>query len=248
MGPQHNFRLHFKEDFQRKLFLDVILKEGLSQRKLAKLLGVSRCAIKHWAKPDRLLPEYIFNHLVKLHPWTKPYYKYVSEKIPMNWGQIKGGKIRGKMKSNLTKVERIRGFRKASISTRKRKVIGPKGEKMYNIGEKKIADFLLANNFDYQYEPVVNLGDKYAIPDFLVNDHIIERCGYSNWNVYWSNLVRKFKLFNKYKVGKIIVLVPSKHFDFAIKRLQRLNNLIILKEDEIEKLSKILEGPRAHNN
>ena len=96
----------------------------------------------------------------------------------MNWGQIKGGKIRGKMKSNLTKVERIKGFKKATIVTRKRKVIGPKGERMYNIGEKRIADFLLANNFNYQYEPVIDLGDKYAIPDFVVNNNIIERCSF----------------------------------------------------------------------
>jgi len=247
MEPQHDFRLNFKEDFQRKLFLDVILKETSSQRKLAKLLGVSRGAIKHWSKPDRLLPEYVFNHLIELYPWVKSYYKYVSKKVPINWGQMKGGKIRGKMKSNLTRFERIKGFRKANIVTRKRKVLGPKGERMYNIGEKKIADFLLKNNFDYHYEPVINLGDKYAIPDFLVNNNIIERCGYSNWNVYWSNLIRKFKLFERYEIGKVIVVVPSKHFNFAVKRLQRLNNLIILKEDDIEKMSKIL-GPRAHNN
>jgi len=239
------FRLYFRKDFQRKLFLDIISKENLSQRKLAKLLGVSRSATRHWSKPDRLLPKFIFNRLIKLFPWVKSYYKYVSKMVPMNWGQIKGGKIRGKMKSNLTKSDRIKGFRKANIVTLKRKVIGPKGEKMYNYGEKKIADFLIKNNFDYEYEPVINLGNKYAIPDFSVNGNIIERCGYSNWDIYWSNLIRKFKLFEKYKVGKVIVLIPANHFNFAIKRLQKLNNLIILKEEDTEILHKILraQGP-----
>ncbi|MEM5790598.1 MAG: hypothetical protein QXP77_00925 [Candidatus Aenigmatarchaeota archaeon] len=116
---------------------------------------------------------------------------------------------------------------------------------MYNIREKKIAEFLHTNNFPYQYEPIVNLGNKYVIPDFLVGNNIIERCGYSNLDIYWSNVRRKFKLFNKYKVWKIIVIIPPKHFDFAIKRLKGLNNLIIVKENEIEKIREILraQGP-----
>jgi hypothetical protein len=58
---------------------------------------------------------------------------------PANWGRIKGGKVGGKMKSNLTQKLRIKGFRLANQKTIKRKVLGPNGEKMYNIGEKKIS-------------------------------------------------------------------------------------------------------------
>ena len=240
-----NYRLQFKKSFQEKLFLDIISKEKLSQRKLAKLLGISRNTIKNWYREERLLPETIFVNLNKMFPWTETYSKFLLDKVPSNWGQIKGGKIRGKMKSNLTKSDRIKGFRKANLTTFKRKIIGPKGERMYNIGEKKIADFLIKNGFDYEYESVVNLGKNYAIPDFLVGDHIIERCGYSDWNVYWSNIRRKFKLFNKYKTGKIIALIPKKHFTFAVKKLYDLNNIIILREEDIEVLPKLFraQGP-----
>lgn len=242
MGPQHNFRLIFRRGFQQKLFLDIISKESLSQRKLANLLGVSRSAIKHWAKPDTLLPEHVFNHLVKLYPWTKSYYRYVSKKVPINWGQIKGGKIRGKMKTNLTKADRIKGFRKANIITRKRKVIGPKKEKMYNIGEKKIADFLVANNFDYQYEPTINLGDKYVFPDFLVNNIIIERCGYSDWEGYWSNILKKLKLYEKHFSGKVLIIVPPKNFKIAVKQVKSLDNVIIIKENQTQLIASHLKG------
>ena len=60
-------------------------------------------------------------------------------KLPLNWGQIKGGKIRGKMKNNLTRHDRIKVFRKANKTAFKRKVIGPKGEGTYNTEDKQVA-------------------------------------------------------------------------------------------------------------
>jgi len=226
-------KIVFKKLYQRKILLDVISRENLSQRKLAKLVEVSRSGIRHWIKEDRLLPESVFSQIVKLFPWTRMYKNHIINKLPSNWGQTKGGVKRVKMKD---------------FNAQRKKVIGPKGEIMYNAQEKKIAEFLHKNNLKYEYEPIFKLENKYCIPDFVVDGNIIERCGYGDWNVYWSNIIRKLKKFEKFKVGKVFILVPSKNFGLAIKKLKKLDNLIILKEEEIEALIELIKGPRAHSN
>jgi hypothetical protein len=236
------FRLKFRSGTQRRLFLDILSKEKLTQRNLAGLLGCSREGVKNWANDCRMLPEYIFDYLEKMFPWVAAYRNNIVGKVPLNWGQIRGGKIRSKMKNNLTNNDRIKGFRHANKITFKRKVVGPKGERMYNNGEKRIADLLFKNGFDYSYEPVINLGERYAIPDFVVGGNIIERCGYSNWDVYWSNAVRKFKLLRKCNSGKVILVIPSKHIVFAFEKLHKLKGLIILEEEHIEVLKDLLKG------
>ena len=144
------------------------------------------------------------------------------------------------MKNNLTKEDRIKGFRRARLKI-KRKVIGPNGELMFNNGEKKIAEELLRNKIKYTYEPVISLGKNYAIPDFAVNNVIIERCGYGNWKPYWSNLKRKIKRLENRKKYKIVILVPSCNFDIAIKRLGNTKNIDILKEENLESLLEFLK-------
>jgi hypothetical protein len=156
---------------------------------------------------------------------------------PANWGKIKGGKIRGKMKNNLTQKLRIKGFRIANQRTVKRKILGPNGEKMYNLGEKRLAELLVKYNLNYKYEPVIKLGSKYAFPDFLVKNCIIERCGYSDWPGYWNRILKKAKLYEKYFKGKFIILVPDNRFNIAIKKVGlRVKNVIILKESSLEVL------------
>lgn len=221
-------KLVFKKDFQRKLLLDVISIENLSQRKLARLMGASRRGIRHWINEDRLLPQSVFKQLITLFPWVREHKKHIIGRLPSNWGQSKGGVKRLKMRD---------------FNAQKKKIIGPKGELMYNIQERRIAHFFYKNNLKYKYEPIFKLGKRHCIPDFVIGNNIIERCGYGDWNIYWSNIIRKLKQFDRYKVGKVFILVPSKNFNLAIKKLRKLDNLIILKEEEIEVLPELIKGP-----
>lgn len=237
-------KILFVEGFQKKLLNRIMLKEKLSQRKFAKMLGISRWGLRHWLNEERLIPKSIYRFLLQKFPYIRIYQKYLLQELPYNWVQIKGGKIRSKTKCNLTTKDRIKGFKKARCISSKRKTIGPKGELMFNKEEKLIAEMLLKNDFEYQYEPIIYLGKNYAVPDFIVGGIIIERCGFGNWTPYWSNLVKKLKRLEKYKKGKVIILTPSKYFITAIKKLHKLNNLIILKEEDIEILTKYL-GPKG---
>ena len=232
-----------EEGFQSNFLNEIMIREKLTQRKFAKLLNVSRRGLRHWLNEERLIPKIIFITLLNKFSYIKTYQKYILKELPRNWVQIKGGKIRSKTKCNLTKKDRIKGFNKAKYSISQRKVIGPKGELMFNNGEELIAEFLLKNNFDYNYETIISLGKNYAVPDFIVSDIIIERCGFGNWTPYWSNLVKKLHRLEKYKKGKVIILTPSKYFEIATKKLHKINNLILLREEDIEVLPSLI---RAH--
>jgi len=239
-------KIIIEKGFQKKMFSEIISKEKLSQRKLAKLLNVSRSGVRHWMKEERKLPKLVFEKILKLFSWTVKYKKYSCGILPKNWVQIKGGKIRSKTKLNLTKEDRIKGFKKAKISMHQRKVVGPKGELMYNKDEKKIAEELIRNKIQYEYEPIISLGKNFAVPDFIVGNVIIERCGVGDWKPYWSNLKRKIKRLEKYKKKyKIVILVPSKYFSIAVRKLYNVKNIIILKEEKIELVLKFIraQGP-----
>jgi len=187
------------------------------------------------------LPENIFYECIKILPELSSYKLFIIDIYPTNWGRIKGGKIRGKMKSNLTKKLRIKGFRIANLKTVKRKIIGPNGEKMYNEAERRLAELLLKHDLEYKYEPLINLGDKYAFPDFLVKNTIIERCGYSDWPCYWNRTAEKIELYEKHFKGKFIIVVPPNRFDIAVRRLSsHVKNIIILKENTINILPKFI--------
>lgn len=238
-------RIVLKEGFQKKLLGEIMLKNNLSQRKLAKILNVSRSSIKNWKNEERLLPKEIFIKVLNLFPRFKIYNKYILTELPRNWAQIKGGKIRSKMKNNLTRKDRVKAFQNSKKFCFKRKIVGPKGELMFNKYENRIAECLLKNGLKYQYEPEVLLGKNYAFPDFLLDGIIIERCGFGNFENYWSILERKISRFNKYRKENIIILVPIKNFKIATKRLKKAKDIVIMTEEDLKTLPLIIKlmGP-----
>ena len=83
-----------------------------------------------------------------------------------------------------------------------------KGERVRNILEKEVADFLAKKGIQYKYEPYINIKNKAFFPDFLVNDNIIIEC------TMWRGYDKAVKLKNKIKAlenkYKIYVLIPEK--------------------------------------
>jgi len=97
----NNLRLKFKKGFQKRLLLELIKQNNLSQRKLSKFLLRSRRTIRLWIEEKALLPEEIYQKLIKKYPPCIKYDRFILDKKPNNWGQIKGGKIRyNQLKNN----------------------------------------------------------------------------------------------------------------------------------------------------
>lgn len=140
------------------------------------------------------------------------------------WGQTKGGKMRIRLYgSNLNKHNRILGGKAAqralisklganyeqfmrkisskgginSVRSKKnlmRKTIRPKGEPMFNQLEKDVAHILLSANVTYQYEPVLTVDHQIIIPDFKIENLIIECTKWTNTKVKAMALKEKIKI------------------------------------------------------
>lgn len=140
------------------------------------------------------------------------------------WGQTKGGKMRIKLYGcNLNKHNRILGGKAAqralisklganyeqfmrkisskgginSVRSKKnlmRKTIGPKGERMFNQLEKDVAHILLSANVTYQYEPILTVDHQIIIPDFKIENLIIECTKWTNAKVKAMSLKEKIKV------------------------------------------------------
>jgi len=164
------------------------------------------------------------------------------------WGQIKGGKIRIKLHGcNLDRRNRVLGGkagRRALISnlgadykqfmrrisskgginsviSKKnlmRKIIGPRGEPMFNQLEKDVARILLSANVDYQYEPVLTVGHQTIIPDFKTGNLIIECTKWTNAKVKAMSL--------KGKINALLARYP--YFDFFVVTASSLKKRYML--------------------
>lgn len=85
-------RLRLKEGIQKQLIDNTKEKTGLSWNKLSKITGVAPSYLRIDLRYEkRLLPKALYALLCKLAGLN--YDDSIIEKLPENWGQIKGGKM-----------------------------------------------------------------------------------------------------------------------------------------------------------
>jgi len=165
-------------------------------------------AFQHWYKGERLPPLEIVRTMCDLS--NLDFSQLGIQVKEEAWGKIKGGKMRIKLHGcNLDKRNRVLGgkaARKALISRleadyeqfmRKisskgginsviskknlmRKIIGPRGEPMFNQLEKEVAHILLSQKVDYEYEPIIFVDNQLIVPDFRTGNLIIECTKWTN--------------------------------------------------------------------
>ena len=178
-------------------------------------------AFQHWYKGERLPTLQIVRTICDLS--NLDFSQLGIQVREEAWGQTKGGKMRIKLHGcNLDKRNRVLGGRAArkalisklgtdyeqfmrkisskgginSVISKKnlmRKIIGPRGERMFNQLEKDVAQILLSANVDYQYEPILKVGHQTIIPDFKTGNLIIECTKWTNTKVKAMSLKGKIK-------------------------------------------------------
>ena len=86
------------------------------------------------------------------------------------------------------------------------------GEKVRNILEKQIADILKELKVNYEYEPLINVKNKYFFPDFLINKNIIIEC------TMWKGENKAYKLRDKINAlkerYKIYIVIPKNLYTY----------------------------------
>ena len=97
-----------------------------------------------------------------------------------------------------------------------------RGEKVRNLFEKKIADILNMLKLNYEYEPLVNIGNKYFFPDFVIDKKIVIEC------TAWKGHQKAYKLREKINVlkekYKVFVVIPKNLYSYY----EILNSYLIL--------------------
>jgi len=129
----------------------------------------------------------------------------------LNYLRNRGSKIFGSWHKNFKRnnkkeyyeIQHER-FRKSLKSLSKRSYT-KRGEKVRNILEKEVADFLFSLNLKYEYEPFVKIDFKGYFPDFMIGNLIIE-CTMWKGDIKLSYLRKKIKDFKRfgYKVRLVI--------------------------------------------
>lgn len=264
-----NYRVIFNDGKQSE-FLRMAAKDVGSLRKLAKMLDIKWGYFWYYIKEEISLPCGVFKKVLPLTGLSEreTMETWIKELLPKNWGAVKGGNKTGiivkrkimedahykkmwimkcKKGGNKIKGQFIKnwdvGFRKAG----KRTVIGPNGERMFNRHERGIALWLASHKTDYEYEKLVRINGNYYFPDFIVNDVIIERCGFST-KYYLNSLRKKLGNYKRFWKGRIIVVCPRKFANNIRRTVATAPKVdIILEEDGLESLGEKLTGAQAGN-
>lgn len=195
-------------------------------------------AFQHWYKGERLPTLEIVRTICDLSGLDFSQLRIqVREEA---WGQIKGGKMRVKLYGcNLDERNRVLGgkagrralisnlgadyeqfMRKASskgginsvISKKNlmRKIVGPRGEPMFNQLEKEVARILLSQKVDYEYEPIIVVDNQLIIPDFRTGNLIIECTKWTNAKPKAMSIREKIKrLLTRYPKLDFLVVTTS---------------------------------------
>lgn len=124
-----HFRLRFNDGKQRDFLIKYIEhKTYRSQKDLAFALKVKRGTLKNWINEKTTLPNNIFEKICFGFKDGEKFNKFIVQKLPLNWGEKKGGNIRklqfgdiNKFYKNLrVKKEKIRLSRHKTLKKNKK--------------------------------------------------------------------------------------------------------------------------------
>lgn len=95
----------------KAFFNEILDKNSQNIKDLSKKLNVNYSNFKKYRRGDLLIPESIFNELIKNHS-KKDFWLKDAKELEDNWGAKKGGEINALDKCSKKRVEYARSFRK----------------------------------------------------------------------------------------------------------------------------------------
>lgn len=235
-------RIKFKKGEQKKLILFAINKAG-TERKLSKLINLSKGSIYGYKHEIRTLPEERFKKLLNFLNLKEEDFA-IDSILDNNWGQKLGGKavVLSKKAKNTFNRDMDRLKQLSSIRMKKwhremkqtnpefyyklqykrfkkiRKhpfLITKNRVRVRNSFEKEVADFLYENKISFIYEPYVNINKKAYFPDFVIGNNIlIEVTAWKHPDTFrLSYLKKKIKDYISCKY-QIIFYIPKQYRNF----------------------------------
>ena len=230
--------LKLQKGKQKEIIQKAIIKAG-SERKLCKAVKISKGALHRYKFEIVNIPKNRFLDMLKfLNIDLGAYKAFVIEELPDNWGRVKGGiNCVARKKEEGTFQDTVERLKKVSSKLMKQwhknmrenhpreyhiwqyerfKKVGRgyihclvNGIKVRNLLEKRVGDYLIMNDFRFEYEPYLNIKGKVYFPDFKVGNKVIE---VTEWRhpdkdkmIYLKNKI------NLYRVNKLkaVFFIPK---------------------------------------
>lgn len=234
-------RFVFEKTKQKELFTEFKNANNLSWREMSRTLNIDWKALREYRDEKYTLPDKIFEKIITKNPEFNKYTEFIVEKRKTNWGAAEGGRkrweqIRKKLKSDRKfrkkwiencikggkkrlELDLIKGWDSGFRNLPRRKIKGPKGEKMFSLLEENVAKIFLQNGLEYEYEPLIIVNGNRYFPDFLVNKKfIVEAFGFSSQK-YYLRMKTKLKDYLSLK-KKVILIIPNKMNSVYEKRIK----------------------------
>lgn len=174
-----------------------------SERALAYFLKTSKISVYRYKFEQVNLPEIFLDKLVVKYPKFRKFLRYIELRLPNNWGKIKGGlncvikkEKMGTLDKEIVKLkmlssERMKQWHAYMKKNEPRKYHTWQYKRFKKVGrgynlklgngimvrnklEQTIGNFLLENNFKFEYEPYFKFTHRACFPDFVVGKIIIE--------------------------------------------------------------------------
>lgn len=217
-----------------KFFMDRAVTVVGSERKLSSAVGMANSMVHYYKHKAKWIPLERFKKMCELTGISeeKISFRLVEKKEWLSKGGRNGylKKVKeGRALENLEKMRKasskeLRKWHKEMKENHPKKYyeiqynrfkkiseykfITKKGEKVRNIYEKEIADYLYSLNINYKYEPFVEGKNKPYFPDFLVDKIVIESTAWRGFDKAES-LSKKIKDLEEAGY-KVVVIVPEK--------------------------------------
>jgi len=221
---------------QKEIMRNAVKKAG-SYKKLSKILNIPKSSLFSYFN-GRVILEERFQTIINFLEIDKE--KLLIKKLDQNWKQVLGGKlcVHAKKKKGTFEKQLKNAQEKGAMKLKEwhkhmkknhpkkyyliqysnlKKVAGYKyktkrGEKVRNIFEKQVADIFYDLGIAYEYEPLINSGEKYFFPDFLINKNIIVEC--TTWRGKSKAYQLKEKIRHLEKKYRVFVVIPKSLYTY----------------------------------
>ena len=254
--------LKLRQGKQNEIITKAIVKAG-SERKLCKVINIPYGSLHRYKTEISNIPkDRLIMILEFLNCDISEHEENILRELPNNWGQVKGGincvkkkKAKGTFKEEMNKLKllsskRMKKWHRYMKENSPKEYYTKQYERFKKINggypcklsnsvlvrnklEKEVGDFLILNNFDFEYEPYTNINGKAYFPDFKVKNVMIEVTEWKNpYNDRLLKLKNKIKDYEK-NVFNSIFFIPGKvrKFykeieDFIISELEELKTVL----------------------
>jgi len=137
------YRLKFKRGKQKELILKFIKINSLSVKEVCKIFNIKKTTLYNWLNENATLPSRAFKKIVQKTPQLKNFNKYIIKKLPKNWGQVKGGKIK------VSKIADIKEFTTfLRMKKRQKRLLDAKKRKEKIIIKNEFTESIIKKNVD----------------------------------------------------------------------------------------------------